>query len=63
VAYILKSILCIKKKKKLYNNSKIFILGRDVNVEEARWALHCLVIYANEVGQPKGQMLEDSSVC
>lgn len=37
--------------------------GRDIDVNEARWLLHCLIIFANEVGQPRGQALDDSTVC
>ena len=40
------------------------LAGRDVDLKEARWALHCLIIYANEYGQPKGQDLsEPDQVC
>lgn len=35
---------------------------RDVSVDEARWALHCVVLYANEYGQPRGQELSDQEV-
>lgn len=37
------------------------LAGRDVDVDEARWLLHCLIIFANEVGQPRGQALDDST--
>ena len=31
-----------------------------MDIDEARWALHCIIVYANEVGQPKGQDLQQS---
>ncbi|XP_076086822.1 uncharacterized protein LOC143057404 [Mytilus galloprovincialis] len=34
--------------------------NRDNTVEEARWATHCLILYANEYGQPSGQDLTQS---
>lgn len=37
------------------------LAGRDIDVNEARWLLHCLIIFANEVGQPRGQALDDST--
>jgi hypothetical protein len=40
--------------------------GRDETLEEARWALYSIIIYANEYGQPKGQDLADGdpvSIC
>lgn len=38
------------------------LAGRDENAEEGRWAMHCLILYANEFGQPKGQDLVDNEV-
>jgi len=35
------------------------IADREETVQEARWALHCLIIHANEYGQPKGQDLTE----
>lgn len=35
--------------------------GRKYNVMEARWVLHYLIIFANEVGEPKEQDLQDLS--
>lgn len=40
----------------------LMLAGREETVEEARWALHCVVLYANEFGQPNGQDLNDQ-VC
>jgi hypothetical protein len=40
--------------------------GRDETLEEARWALYSIIIYANEYGQPKSQDLADGdsvSIC
>ncbi|XP_076113361.1 uncharacterized protein LOC143081012 [Mytilus galloprovincialis] len=34
--------------------------NKDNTVEEARWATHCLILYANEYGQPSGQDLTQS---
>ncbi|XP_071181349.1 uncharacterized protein [Mytilus edulis] len=34
--------------------------NRDNTVEEARWATHCLILYANEYGQPSEQDLTQS---
>lgn len=31
--------------------------GRELNVQEARWVLQLLKVFANEVGQPRGQDL------
>ena len=31
----------------------------DQDIDAARWALHCVILYANEFGQPKGQDLAD----
>ena len=36
-----------------------FVTGRDFNIEEARWTLHNVVTYANEMGLPSGQDLDD----
>ena len=35
----------------------LMLAGRDENIDEARWALHCVILYSNEYGQPKGQTL------
>ena len=40
-------------------NEILKMAGRDETVEEGRWALHCVVLYANEFGQPKGQDLSE----
>lgn len=42
---------------------EILMMARrdDKSVEEARWALHCVILYANEFGQPKGQDLTQSN--
>lgn len=40
----------------------LMLAGRDENAEEGRWAMHCLILYANEFGQPKGQDLVDNEV-
>lgn len=37
------------------------LADRELDVREATWTLHCLIIYTNEVGQPKGQELVDQS--
>ena len=35
------------------------LADRDDTIEEARWVLHCIILYANEYGQPSGQNLSE----
>lgn len=36
----------------------LMMAGRDDHsADEARWALHCVILYCNEFGQPNGQPL------
>ena len=41
----------------------LMMAGRDdpKSVDEARWAIHCIILYANEFGQPNGQDLTQSN--
>ena len=40
----------------------LMMAGRnDKSVDEARWAIHCIILYANEFGQPRGQNLTQSN--
>lgn len=38
------------------------LADREDTIEEARWALHCVILHANEFGQPRGQDLQEDQV-